>query len=1116
MGSFRVTASVTDGDGNVATATARKEFVLPTGLVGLDGGGSNDPPRLIGIDDDEINEITGVDGQLVGLDVRPSTQVPYVLGSDGTLATLAEPAVEGGPVAATEVGNINDLPRQTGTMPPMPIDDGEDFDLGAGVGLDFNPSGPVALRIVLADGTNLRVAFGPDGEATTVNVDGELAYADGDDNDGAEPEITAAGYRRSVPGTAGQMGAGVTELYVLDSGLDVLATQDPPNAGTVNTDGDLGVGLDEVNGFDLVVSPSGDDVAYAAIGDQLHVVDLDAGDARPVLGLPEGGDFDGLAASVFGDVALPDTLIGLADGNELVELRTDGEEVRRTAVTGVMGTLVGIDRRPSTGLLYGLADSGVLYTIEESGAATARGDLNALPRQRGADMTPITGGPNFAFGAGVGFDFNPSGPVALRIVTPDDTNLRIAFDADGDAATVNLDGDISYPADDANAGADPGVSAAAYTNSLPATAGTMGTVELYVLDTALDVLATQAPANAGTLATDGPLGVDASEVNGFDVFASDGGDLPGAGGSNAGFASVVVNGRASLYRVDLDSGFASFVSFLDDELRGLAFGGFPVLGDTAFAVEQGGADLVELNVLGGEAGRTPITGVEGQLVGLDRRPSTGLLYGLTDTGDLYTIAEDGVATARGDLDELPRQSGADMTPITGGPAFALGAGVGFDFNPSGPVALRIVLPDGTNLRVAFSGDDAATVNVDGELAYAAGDANAGQQPGVTAAAYTNSLPVTAGQMGGVELYVLDTALNVLATQDPPNAGTLNTDGGLGVDASEVSAFDVLAAAPDDNAGIASLVVEGRAGLYGIDLDTGSATLRADLAAPLLGLAFGDFPALPGTSLGLADGNQLIDLDADGEELRRIAVTGVTGMLVALDRRPSTGLLYGLTADGLLYSIDAMGAATLQGDLNELPRQSGADMTPIAGSPDFAFGSGVGFDFNPSGPVALRVVLPDGTNLRVAFAAMGEDNATTVNVDGGLAYATGDSNAAAEPAVSAAGYTNSLPETAGTMGTVELYVLDTGVDVLATQDPPNAGTLNTDGALGVDVVSEVNAFDVVAVGGGDASGATGGNVGIASLVVGGTAALYEVDLDAGTATVVGGLDEPLLGLAFDLG
>jgi uncharacterized protein DUF4394 len=58
---------------------------------------------------------------------------------------------------------------------------------------------------------------------------------------------------------------------------------------------------------------------------------------------------------------------------------------------------------------------------------------------------------------------------------------------------------------------------------------------------------------------------------------------------------------------------------------------------------------------------------------------------------------------------------------------------------------------------------------------------------VVAAAYTNpdTNPIT-----GTTLFVLDAAADVGATQDPPNAGVLNTFQALGADVGEVIGFDI--------------------------------------------------------------------------------------------------------------------------------------------------------------------------------------------------------------------------------------------------------------------------------------------------------------------------------------
>jgi hypothetical protein len=138
------------------------------------------------------------------------------------------------------------------------------------------------------------------------------------------------------------------------------------------------------------------------------------------------------------------------------------------------------------------------------------------------------------------------------------------------------------------------------------------------------------------------------------------------------------------------------------------------------------------------------------LVGIDFRPATKVLYGVGSSSRLYTIdLTTGVATA--------------------GPALSTslsGSQFGVDFNPV-PDRLRIVSDSGQNLRVNV---DTGAVIVDGSLAYAAGDPNAGARPMVVGAAYTN--PDTDPNTG-TQLFDID-ASGVLALQNPPNDGTLIT------------------------------------------------------------------------------------------------------------------------------------------------------------------------------------------------------------------------------------------------------------------------------------------------------------------------------------------------------
>ena len=164
-----------------------------------------------------------------------------------------------------------------------------------------------------------------------------------------------------------------------------------------------------------------------------------------------------------------------------------------TPILGLVGKerLRGIDRRPANGVVYGFGSEGRVYTLDPASGVAA------------AVSTP---GP---LGLGdYGVDFNPVVD-RLRVVTDADRNGRI----DVTLGTLTNDLALSYAAGDVNAGRNPKVNASAYSNNF---AGAGATV-LYGIDTARDVLVTQAPPNDGKLNTIGALGINANVYNGFDI-----------------------------------------------------------------------------------------------------------------------------------------------------------------------------------------------------------------------------------------------------------------------------------------------------------------------------------------------------------------------------------------------------------------------------------------------------------------------------------------------------------------------------------------------------------------------------------------------------------------------
>jgi len=189
-------------------------------------------------------------------------------------------------------------------------------------------------------------------------------------------------------------------------------------------------------------------------------------------------------------------------------------------------SLVGIDFRPASGELYGLGNAGGVYTLNiDTAQATLRSRLNVA-----------------LSGSFFGVDFNPVVD-RLRIISDNGQNLR----ANVDDGTTNVDGSLAYtPGTPAT-----GVAGAAYTNndSDPNTATT-----LYDIDSMLDQVAIQSPANSGQLVATGKLTVDTTAAIGFDIYST---VRNGSTTDIRALASLVVDGRARFYGIMLFTGKAS-------------------------------------------------------------------------------------------------------------------------------------------------------------------------------------------------------------------------------------------------------------------------------------------------------------------------------------------------------------------------------------------------------------------------------------------------------------------------------------------------------------------------------------------------------------------------------
>jgi Domain of unknown function (DUF4394) len=213
---------------------------------------------------------------------------------------------------------------------------------------------------------------------------------------------------------------------------------------------------------------------------------------------------------------------------------------------------------------------------------------------------------------------------------------------------------------------------------------------------------------------------------------------------------------------------------------------------------------------------TAITGLQTgeSLLGFDRRPANNKFYGITNKNNLYIINTDtGVASFQRTLNIRANA----------------GTFSGIDFNPK-PDLLRLVNSNDENFRVNVdTGDvfDDSTV-FNGKLNYKAGDINAGKNPNVNAVAYSNSFAPSPDPNRVTLLYGIDTSLDALVLQDPPNNGILTTIGSLGVDLGDKTGFDIFST----NKGINFAFASSGSTLYSIDIASTTSGNRASIVGSI--------------------------------------------------------------------------------------------------------------------------------------------------------------------------------------------------------------------------------------------------------------------------------------------
>ena len=187
-------------------------------------------------------------------------------------------------------------------------------------------------------------------------------------------------------------------------------------------------------------------------------------------------------------------------------------------------------------------------------------------------------------------------------------------------------------------------------------------------------------------------------------------------------------------------------------------------------------------------------------------------------------------------------------------------------------------------------------------------------------------------------------------------------------------------------------------------------------------------------------------------------------LLGIDVRPADNMLYGVTDNGWVVTIDPKtGTVTQKSELSTKPSMNAV----------------VTVDFNPVAD-RLRIITNDGQNLRANV----DDGKVTV--DGELKFAETDMHKGEKPNIVGGAYSNSWKGTKETA----LYDVDATIGALFKQAPPNDGVLSAIGKLGFKPTGPV-AFNIV-------SEAEGKN---AAWLVSGTT-VYSVDLTTGAAKEAG--------------
>jgi hypothetical protein len=247
-----------------------------------------------------IGRAFGIRGNLIGIDFRPADNDPntiYGLTDLGNLYKISVNPTNCG--AATLVSTLS--PRFSGGFQSL---------------MDFNPV-VNALRLVGTNDQNYALVNGTGNLATTA-VQTAFAYATGDVNQGADPNVGGGAYTNNLAS------APFTLFYGLDYDLDTLVTISTRSAtGSSNTGGGLlqtignlfdergrRVNINPTADIDIYTSPAGADTLVGISGNILFTLDLKQIDPNLTLGKTQNITVKGVVVPSAGtdsfiDIAVP-------------------------------------------------------------------------------------------------------------------------------------------------------------------------------------------------------------------------------------------------------------------------------------------------------------------------------------------------------------------------------------------------------------------------------------------------------------------------------------------------------------------------------------------------------------------------------------------------------------------------------------------------------------------------------------------------------------------------------------------------------------------------------------------------------------------------------------------